>query len=162
MKRLKSGKLIVRPSKIHGYGVYAARGDLIEECTTIEIRDKPITAVLNKGIHHLSNYTHKINNGIHIALGNGSLYNHSNKPNAELVYSPHHDVIQIWALDSIMRGQEILVYYGNAWSKDNHHRIIQAKENATMLQTILRLPLAKTAIFVVIVTIALKLKLATM
>ena len=163
MKKLKSSRLIAKASDLHGYGVFAgqpiARGDLIEECTTIQITDTSILKMLSQGTHHLCNYIHKMNNEVHILLGHGSLYNHANKPNAEVLYNPRLNVMQIWALDTIERGQEILMYYGNEWSTNNQERIIVPKEKSTMLQTLLRLPLAKTVIVVTLLVIVLKLKM---
>ena len=163
MKKLKSTRLVTKPSKIHGYGVFAgqalARGDLIEECTSIQIQDPSILDVIAQGRHHLCNYIHRINDDIHILLGNGSLYNHSNKPNAELLYNPRLNVMQVWALDTIQRGEEILMYYGDTWSQDNQHRIIKNEDKGSAAKTILRLPMAKTVIVVAAMVLVIKIKL---
>jgi uncharacterized protein len=162
MKQLKSGRLKIKPSNIHGYGVFAgqhfARGDLIEECATIEITDPPIIRSLTEGMSQMINYIHKVDDAFHIALGNGSLYNHANKPNAELTYNPRLNIMQIRSLTKISRGEEILMYYGNHWSKTQQHRIVQAKEHISLMRAFFRLPLSKVAVFVGAITLLLKYK----
>ncbi len=161
MEKLKvTPGLIVKPSSIHGYGVFAgkpfARGDLIEECATINIKDPPLKEHLASGKHHLCNYIHRLNDDLHILLGNGSLYNHANKPNAELVYNPKRRLMQIWAIDAIPRGREIVMYYGDNWIESNMNRIVKSKQAQTFSQALLELPLAKTFVVVAVMLVFLK------
>ncbi len=95
-----------------GLGVFAnknfKRGNLIEKCPVL----------LCPGLYLLRNHLFSWSKGRRvIALGNGSLYNHSFSPNA--VY--HHDYknkcIRFFARRNIKKGEEIRVNYnGNPFS----------------------------------------------
>jgi SET domain-containing protein len=49
-----------------------------------------------------------------IAFGYGSLYNHSNTPNADWdIHPQNEDAFRFYALEDIYPDQEIFVYYGD-------------------------------------------------
>ena len=106
-------KLVVKPSLIHGQGVYAlipiAAGSLIEACPVIILNPKD-TAIIDQT--HLYNYyfTWEAEHSA-IALGYGSIYNHSYQPNARYQTDYSNKVIHITALIDIPAGVEIMVNY---------------------------------------------------
>ena len=62
-----------------------------------------------------------------IALGYGSLYNHSSTPNARVIYDFETNEIQIEAIRDILDGEEILIHYlddenemTNLWFKEKN------------------------------------------
>ncbi len=97
---------LVAPGKSeHGRGVFALQyihvGDLIELCETIQTEYE---SDLDPWI-----YDNEDGTGC-IALGCGSLYNHSYEPNA--YYEMDDDYrIRVWALKPIHTGQEIRFNY---------------------------------------------------
>lgn len=113
---LKTPPVEVKLSTIHGYGVFAARtinaGEIIEECPVL---------VVKKADLDLLNYwfrwqeTPEAGSRSALALGYGSLYNHSSESNAEFVCDYPRQLIVIKAKKTIPIGEEILVYYADGW-----------------------------------------------
>ena len=110
-------KTKVRKSRLHGRGVFATKkirkGETVEVCPIILMPKNQ-----EKSLHRteLKNYYFQWDSGRPaIALGNGSLYNHSYFPNA--VYNcKMDDSLIITALETIKAGQEITVNYnGNPY-----------------------------------------------
>lgn len=105
-----------------GRGVYATRvyknGDTIEICQLI-ILGKTDTEKINQT--SLYNYYYSwgdTNNQAAIALGNGSLYNHSYTPNAIYKKDVDSDTIRFVAIGDIHTGDEITINYnGDPTSK---------------------------------------------
>lgn len=109
--RLYHGPLQVRKSLIHGYGVFATRdiasGELIEECHTLS----PIER--DPG---LIDYYFMKQEGLSVLpLGFGSIYNHSDSPNAGYEYDADQGIMIFTALRPIRAGEEIYCYYGVNW-----------------------------------------------
>lgn len=97
------GRGVVAAQKIH-------KGELIERAHVVVLRATDV-----KG--DLENYVYDwpyLSEWVAIALGMGSLYNHSYAPNAH--YSKHLDerMIEYHALRDIDEGEEILVNYNGA------------------------------------------------
>lgn len=128
-------KIEVRSSPIHGYGVFATKkilpNEIVEECPLIMLRkDRPIFS--------LNDFAFNWNDNFHIlALGYGSLYNHSSEKNV-LYYRDEEQQLLIYkALKTIYPGEEILTDYGKSWfearnleikyppKKSNRKRIIR-------------------------------------
>jgi SET domain-containing protein len=59
-----------------------------------------------------------MNNGSAICLGNGSIYNHSIKPNSEYIKDFDNSIIRFIALKDIKVGEEILVNYNGIPDSD--------------------------------------------
>lgn len=59
----------------------------------------------------LGNYFFDWDDDNAIALGYGSLFNHSYHPNAGYIYVPKEQVIDFFALDEIQPGEEITINY---------------------------------------------------
>jgi hypothetical protein len=95
---------------VHGRGVFAARrfepGDVIEDCPVLLV---PAQAVGQLG---LGGYCFEWDE-LHcaIALGYGSLYNHSWHPNARYDHDHHDEVVSYTALRVIEAGEEITINY---------------------------------------------------
>ena len=100
----------------HGVGVYAktaiTNGELIEVAPLILV-DSDVMAVSN-----LNDYVYTINKEedlYAVALGYGSLYNHSDAPNAEWNMDIEKEQLRIIASEDIQEGQEIKVSYGSSY-----------------------------------------------
>lgn len=110
--QLSTCRLIVKKSPIHGYGVFADQdiqaGDLIEECYAL---------IRNDDDNLYGNYYFRTpeNNKHAIALGNGSLYNHSPIPNANYHFDMECSLIIFHANQAIKKGEEICISYGTDW-----------------------------------------------
>ncbi|CAN5653273.1 SET domain-containing protein-lysine N-methyltransferase [soil metagenome] len=98
-----------------GRGIFAIKsymiGDIIEDCPMI-ILDAANRTLIDKT--YLYNYYFswgKKSNEAAIALGYGSLYNHSYQPNAKYIKLLDKDIIQIIAFQHIEPGDEIKVNY---------------------------------------------------
>lgn len=107
--------LIVKQSESRGRGVFAARwfqvGDVIEVCPVIALSSADATKLDDT---HLYNYYFGWgveNKGAAIALGFGSLYNHSYNPNAAYRKSEADHAISIIAVKIIAPEDEILIKY---------------------------------------------------
>jgi SET domain-containing protein len=113
---LKKPLVEVRQSAVHGYGVFAARditeGELIEEC--------PVIIVPHANLDFINYWFRwqKSEDDVRksaLALGYGSLYNHSQTPNA--VFQPDYErqALIIKANKKIAKGEEIFIFYANDW-----------------------------------------------
>lgn len=107
---LNSSKLIVKPSSIHGYGVFANQDfnpqELIEECYALLIHDKN---------NELIDYYFKVDQCSALCFGFGSIYNHSSQPNAEHRYIADRSLMLFRAIKPIKKGEEIFISYGSTW-----------------------------------------------
>ena len=108
--KTRAGDVFVAPSATHGRGVFAGRtfdaGEVIEECPVLLV---PAGAVAALG---LSGYCFEwTEDECAIALGYGSLYNHSWQPNAR--YDHDHDgvVVTYTTVRRIETGEEITINY---------------------------------------------------
>lgn len=124
MKKVTSSdKIHISQSKIPGAyrGVFAnlniKRGEIIEICPIIEIPNQEISNI-EKSI--LVNYVYffgKNKDRMLLALGFGSIYNHSYTPNAEYKIKPSKRIVQFVATQNIKKGEEITVNYSQGNSK---------------------------------------------
>ena len=114
-KQLFRGKVVVKRSPTHGYGVFAEKtfkkGDLIEECYII------VTKGGDKG---LEDFYFDVNGKDGIFTGFGILYNHSEDPNADYNYNTKRKLATIKADRTIKKGEEIFISYGDEWFKDRN------------------------------------------
>lgn len=107
--------LMIKESNPKGRGVFAARqfqaDEIIEVCPVIALSSDD-AAKLNDT--HLYNYYFgwgRENKGAAIALGFGSLYNHSYSPNAKYRKNEADHTISIIAVKLIAAEDEILIKY---------------------------------------------------
>lgn len=104
-------KTIVRRNR-KGRGVYATQdflpGDVVEESHVLLF---PAEEVGNKLYHYVFEWDGKT---CALALGLGSLFNHSYRANAQAHYDKRRKMIQFVAAKPIWRGREICINYNGA------------------------------------------------
>ncbi|MBU2632717.1 SET domain-containing protein-lysine N-methyltransferase [Patescibacteria group bacterium] len=124
-KLLASDKIYIKTSKISnaGRGVFAKceikKGEIIETCPIIKV-SRHDTANLNESV--LTTYFFyfgKEKEQLAVALGFGSIYNHSCKPNAKYKISKEEGIINFVALSDIKKEEEITFNYKSENSKNN-------------------------------------------
>lgn len=115
MKNIKSSnKVYVSKSKIKdaGIGVFAMQpirhGDIIENCPIIKVSLKDPS---NNDNGILVDYFFYFGDALAIALGFGSLYNHSYQPNAKYQTNLKNKTIDFTAIKDISVDEEITVNY---------------------------------------------------
>src|SRR4051794_16082638 len=107
------GAVMVARSRVHGLGVFATDAfevdELIEAC--------PVLVVPADQCSHLEwttlsgYYFHWDNDAAGLALGYGSLYNHSWTPNARYDHDYENGVIEYSAVRPIQPGEEVTINY---------------------------------------------------
>jgi SET domain-containing protein len=102
--------VFVGQSPLHGRGVFAARsfqpGEMIEDCPVLLVPASTVSEL------HLDGYCFEWDEDrCAIALGYGSLYNHSWRPNARYDHDHELDVVTYTAVRSIEAGDEITINY---------------------------------------------------
>jgi SET domain-containing protein len=98
----------------HGRGVFAdrdyRRGDMVEACECIFVRTKYLP-----DSNPLSYYAFWVRRGVvALALGNGSLYNHSSTPN--IYYTDSYlepGILKLYAYRDIKAGEELTIIYND-------------------------------------------------
>jgi uncharacterized protein len=116
MRRMVVTKGLIEIKKSrYGRGIFATRtiqkGALIHEapvivCPNDEYRKLQKTVLRNYYFNWGENYDH-----VAIALGYGSLFNHSYTPNAVFENNLKKETVDFFALKKIKAGEEILVNY---------------------------------------------------
>jgi SET domain-containing protein len=110
-------KIYVDNSPVHGLGVFAKEkineGELIEECTILTL---PIQKGEDSNL--FIDYRFNFPSGLEweeqvVALGFGSLYNHSESPNAHWYSNNEKRTFCFVALRDIEVGEEIFTFYGD-------------------------------------------------
>lgn len=121
-----SAKIEVRESPIHGYGVFAkekiAKGELIEELRLLALQfrskyshDTVLRDYVWSDQSCSCDECNKHGFKQYLALGCGSLYNHSDIPNTLQVLNFTTEVMTITARENIMKDEEIFVTYGELY-----------------------------------------------
>jgi len=126
-KLLASDKVYICKSKISnaGRGVYARcdikKGEIIERCPIIEVPKNDTSKLKESILVTYFFYFGKNKERLAVALGFGSIYNHSYKPNATYKIKPSQKIIDFIALDNIKKNDEITFNYnhGNQKGKKN-------------------------------------------
>lgn len=102
-------KVVIKKDPVKGRGVYASekisKGELIEVCELIIVDMENISGELERYAYY---YTR---NQAAIALGNGSLFNHSQKANSEFSINYKQQRLYIRAKKTIKPGDEITINY---------------------------------------------------
>lgn len=100
-----------------GRGVFATSNyepnELIEICPVIVLDDPDKNHFNGFADKTIERYIFGFGkNKVAIALGYGSLYNHSTKPNAAYGYDVKTQEIHFWSITDIKKGEQILIDYG--------------------------------------------------
>ena len=110
---VRTERLFVAPSPIHGDGVFAARAfapDELVECCPVVVCPPDQEALLEETELRGLYFTWK-NDAIAVALGFGSLYNHSWEPNARYELDHRRKVVRFIAVRAIDEGEEVTINY---------------------------------------------------
>lgn len=125
MKKLfTSDKVYIRQSRIlnAGRGVYARRDikkdEIIEKCPVIEAPKHDMSNLRESILVTYFFYFGKNKERLAIALGFGSIYNHTYKPNATYKIKHTEKTIDFIALSDINKDDEITVNYNYGNPKD--------------------------------------------
>lgn len=131
MRILPPSKIYISKSQIHGYGVFAKEtifeGELIEECPIFDL-DIPHGHSSSLFIDYRFNWPQGVEwQKQVIAWGYGSLYNHSNDPNAYWRSNIEKETFEFCCSKQINVDEEILVYYGGDtyWADGRTHTEIK-------------------------------------
>ncbi|MBK8954704.1 MAG: SET domain-containing protein-lysine N-methyltransferase [Saprospiraceae bacterium] len=121
MQRLE-GLYIMKIAK-KGRAVFCAtdipKGALIEICPIIVIPENEVDMIHETELHDYYFVWGDRDEQAAIALGYGSLYNHSYQPNAEYIFDPENESIDVRAIKDIPAGKEITFnYHGDPKCKD--------------------------------------------
>jgi len=112
-------KLAVQSIEGKGRGVFALNiihpGDHIEVCPVIVISGEESCQIDLTSLYDY--YWEWKGDSIAIALGYGSLYNHSDNPNARVMKNYADSTMTIMCTRDINPGDEITVPYGSTWFK---------------------------------------------
>ncbi len=138
MQRIPS--LYFMDSSLSGRGVFTSEpipgGSLIEICPVIVIPEREVDVIHHTELHDYYFVWGEENEQAAIALGYGSLYNHSFKPCAEFILDLDNRTIEVIALRDINPGEEItLNYHGDPdcrdelWFAEDGSRIRRIKPN---------------------------------
>ncbi len=108
--------LKIQPCK-YGRGVFAgkdfARGELIEVCPVLLLNEHDINMAWALHSYALEKYYFNYDEKYAaIALGYGSLYNHSYNSNAEYSSNTKEEEVIIYARKKIKKGNQIFIDYG--------------------------------------------------
>lgn len=114
-KMLHIPGLFIAESEGRGRGVFTAvdidKGDIIEYAPVIIIPPKQLTNI-NKTVFYDYYFNWPQPEGAAcVALGYGSIYNHSLKPNAEIVLDIDNNILEFHCLKETSAGSEILIDY---------------------------------------------------
>jgi SET domain-containing protein len=110
--KLLLNRIVVKRSSRHGFGVFAEKkikkGEKIEQCYFILTKGKD---------EALENFYFAAKRKYAVFLGYGSIYNHSDDPNADYNININKRIATIKASRDIKKGEEILISYGEDWFK---------------------------------------------
>lgn len=117
-----------------GLGVFALmpikKDELIEICPLMSLGKTPDNKHQDPFFNYRFAYPkegrHNGNEDQVVAWGYGSLYNHSNNPNADWKDHPTEKVFQFIAMQDIEKGEEITIHYGgdSYWRKRKEINLI--------------------------------------
>lgn len=98
-----------------GRGVYAKQkipsGATIELCEVILLSKTDTEKIHTTALHDYYFIWDVVSGTSAIALGRGSLYNHSEKPNAEFLLDHEFELIKFHAIEDIQPGEEVCINY---------------------------------------------------
>lgn len=113
MQRIQG--LYIARTRNKGRGVYCstfiAKDSLIEICPVLIIPENEVDIIHETDLHDYYFVWGEKDEQAAIALGYGSLYNHSYRPNAEYIYDLYNNCIEVRAIKDIPAGKEITFNY---------------------------------------------------
>ncbi len=113
MQRLPS--IYVAPSSTHGRGVFThsdiPEGTLLEICPAIIIPEKEVAIIHGTTLHDYYFLWGDAQKEAAIVLGFGSIFNHSDTPNARYIMDYEQKTMDFFATRDIEAGEEIFVNY---------------------------------------------------
>ena len=118
-KLLTSDKVYISQSRIlnAGRGVYARRDikkdEIIEKCPVIVVPKYDMANLRESVLVTYFFYFGKKRQRLAVALGFGSIYNHTHKPNAKYKIKPSENAMEFIALSNIMKDDEITIHYNS-------------------------------------------------
>ena len=114
--------VMIGSSEGRGRGVFAARrfepGETIEVCPVIALSEADARALDATALYDYYFGWGSDGKAAAIALGYGSLYNHSSSPNAKHTKHESDGVISVVAVRPIERGEEIFIRYNTGVAGD--------------------------------------------
>jgi SET domain-containing protein len=127
MKIIPPQKIYVSESKIHGMGVFASetieQGEIFEVTPLLDLKI-PKGELSGCMIDYRFNWPQGTNPELQVVgWGYGSLYNHSETPNAAWKSNMDNFTFEFYATRKIEKDEEILVYYGDSlyWNDGRDH-----------------------------------------
>jgi SET domain-containing protein len=107
--------LYIAHTPLRGRGVFSARavtaGDTIELCPVIVLPPADLPLIHRSALHDYYFLWGEGRDRAAIALGFGSLYNHSSRPNAEIDMDLEMELIAIRCIRDILPGEEVTIDY---------------------------------------------------
>jgi len=107
--------LYIAETDLKGRGIFTSEdlseGDMIEICPIIKLNQGSLKLIDKTNIYDYYFLWEEEGFDACIALGYGSLYNHSSDPNALVIMDYTDDTIKIEASKNIISGDEILIDY---------------------------------------------------
>lgn len=118
MQKISSlGKVYVKKSDIpeSGRGVFTKvnlkKGETVEECPIIEIPKHNLSSLNESNLVTYVFFFGRNKEKAALALGFGSLYNHSDNPNIAFEIKPSQETIEFTALEDIKKDGELTINY---------------------------------------------------
>lgn len=114
---LPSSKIKISPSLLvnAGRGVFATQdikqGDVIEQCPVIVFSKDQTDIFKDTALRNYYFWWGEESRVVAVALGYGTLYNHSYIPNARYNKFFDNQILEIVALKDITQGEEITIHY---------------------------------------------------
>jgi uncharacterized protein len=149
MQRIEG--LYVAQTENKGRGVFCSveiqKKSIIEICPIILIPEIEVDTIHETELHDYYFIWGENDEQAAIALGFGSLYNHSYSPNANYIYDFEFNTIEFFAIKKILPGTEITInYHGDPksndplWFDENGKRIERIKYNPKLKKNIIKKP----------------------
>jgi len=124
---LVSNNVLVAPSPVHGFGVFAAKdflqSEVLHESPGRLVRGEGHGGVLQDDVFEIGWDAEDADELSILGLGFASLHNHADTPNAQVVWerSERHlgNIVGTFqALRPITCGEELFIHYGDRWWSD--------------------------------------------
>lgn len=115
-------QLYLKEVKGKGRGVFCSRdiasGETIEVCPVIMVPSTDVEVIQETSLSNYSFYFNKEENTLLLAMGFGSMYNHSQYPNAVFILDRDRKTMIYTAYQDIPARTEITINYGGEYGCD--------------------------------------------